>query len=49
MKSAVLLERVRDPRLAEHMPLLSGDCTEARIAAFVPAKDACWMLGGLRA
>lgn len=36
-----------DPRMAEHMPLLTFAWDEARVAAFVAAKEACWRRDGL--
>lgn len=43
----VLLEHMRDPRVAEHMPLLTGEWTEDTVAGFVAAKEACWTRDGL--
>jgi len=36
-----------DPRVAEHMPLLTGEWDEATTAAFLAAKDQCWQRDGL--
>ncbi len=44
---AEIAAHMADPRLAEHMPLLSGAWDEARAAAFVAAKEARWAEDGL--
>ena len=36
-----------DPRMAAHMPLLTGTWDAARAAEFVAAKEACWARDGL--
>lgn len=36
-----------DPRMAEHMPLLTGAWDEKAAKAFVAAKEACWKRDGL--
>ncbi|MEX0302943.1 MAG: GNAT family N-acetyltransferase [Leisingera sp.] len=36
-----------DPRMAEHMPLLTGVWDEETAIAFVAAKEACWRRDGL--
>lgn len=36
-----------DPKVAEHMPLLTGAWDEAQAATFVAAKEACWQRDGL--
>lgn len=38
---------MRDPRVAEHMPLLRDAWTAARTAAFIAAKEVCWQRDGL--
>jgi hypothetical protein len=45
--AADILGHMRDPRVAEHMPLLTMPWTEETVAAFVAAKDACWTRDGL--
>ncbi len=42
-----ILAHMSDPRIAEHMPLLSFVWDEPRVAAFVSAKEACWQRDGL--
>ena len=42
-----LVAHMSDPRVAEHMPLLTGDWDLAAIDAFVAAKDATWRRDGL--
>ncbi|MGI3166411.1 GNAT family N-acetyltransferase [Pseudooceanicola sp. 200-1SW] len=45
---AEVAAHMSDPRLAEHMPLLSGAPWDAQTArAFVAAKEACWTRDGL--
>ena len=44
---AELVAHMSDPRLREHMPLLTGDWGEAEAKAFVAAKEACWARDGL--
>lgn len=36
-----------DPRIAEHMPLLTAQWDAAAVASFVAAKEACWSRDGL--
>ena len=36
-----------DPRMAEHMPLLTGPWDAAQARAFVSVKEACWNRDGL--
>lgn len=36
-----------DPRLAEHMPLLTHPWDKKTVAAFVAAKEECWRRDGL--
>ena len=42
-----LVAHMSDPRLREHMPLLTGAWGEAEARAFVAAKEACWARDGL--
>jgi hypothetical protein len=42
-----ILAHMSDPRIAEHMPLLTYGWNEQRVAAFVSAKEACWRRDGL--
>lgn len=42
-----LVAHMSDPRLREHMPLLTGAWGEAEARAFVVAKEACWARDGL--
>ncbi|WP_068117008.1 GNAT family N-acetyltransferase [Tropicimonas marinistellae] len=42
-----ILAHMSDPRLAEHMPLLTGAWDLATVEAFVAAKEACWQRDGL--
>ncbi|MCA0044202.1 GNAT family N-acetyltransferase [Celeribacter sp. ASW11-22] len=42
-----ILSHMSDPRVAEHMPLLTEAWTEDTVAAFVAAKEACWARDGL--
>jgi len=43
----VLVAQMNDPRLAAHLPLLTGVWDEAEAARFVAAKEACWQRDGL--
>ncbi len=36
-----------DPRVAEHMPLLTFEWDEAAVAKFIATKEACWSRDGL--
>ena len=42
-----LVAHMSDPRLREHMPLLTGAWGEAEARAFVAAKEAAWARDGL--
>lgn len=42
-----IIEHMSDPRVAEHMPLLTFEWDEAAVAKFVAAKEACWNRDGL--
>lgn len=44
---AEILAHMNDPRVGEHMPLLTSVWTEERVASFVAAKEACWQRDGL--
>lgn len=44
---ADLVAHMSDPRLREHMPLLTGAWGAAEATAFVAAKEACWARDGL--
>lgn len=42
-----ILAHMTDPRIAEHMPLLTGTWNLETVAQFVAAKEACWSRDGL--
>ncbi|MEO1139526.1 MAG: GNAT family N-acetyltransferase [Pseudomonadota bacterium] len=42
-----ILSHMSDPRVAEHMPLLTSKWDEAAVDRFVAAKEACWHRDGL--
>ncbi|WP_424974536.1 GNAT family N-acetyltransferase [Dinoroseobacter sp. S124A] len=42
-----IVRHMSDPRVAEHMPLLTGAWDKATVAEFVRQKDACWTRDGL--
>lgn len=42
-----ILAHMSDPRLAQHMPLLTFTWDEPRVVAFVSAKEAAWQRDGL--
>ncbi|MEX0407167.1 GNAT family N-acetyltransferase [Aquibium sp. LZ166] len=44
---AKLLEHMSEPRLRDHMPLLTGTWGKTEVKAFVAAKEACWERDGL--
>ncbi|WP_412562543.1 GNAT family N-acetyltransferase [Thalassobius sp. MITS945101] len=44
---AAIAAHMSDPKVAEHMPLLTGPWDKAQAAAFVAAKEACWQRDGL--
>jgi len=44
---AAIAAHMSDPKVAEHMPLLTGPWDETQAAAFVAAKEACWQRDGL--
>lgn len=47
VSAADILNHMRDPRVAEHMPLLTMPWTGETVGAFVAAKEACWTRDGL--
>ncbi|QHQ35788.1 GNAT family N-acetyltransferase [Algicella marina] len=47
VSQADILVHMSDPRMAEHMPLMTFQWDAARVAAFVEAKEACWDADGL--
>ena len=44
---AEIVTHMSDPRVAEHMPLLTFEWDEAAAARFVAAKEECWNRDGL--
>lgn len=42
-----IIAHMNDPRVAEHMPLLTFRWDRAAVAEFVAAKEACWSRDGL--
>ena len=42
-----IIAHMTDPRVAEHMPLLTSEWDEAAVARFVAAKEDCWRRDGL--
>ncbi|MXQ08595.1 GNAT family N-acetyltransferase [Alphaproteobacteria bacterium GH1-50] len=44
---AEIVAHMSDPRVAEHMPLLTFAWTEETVEGFVAAKEACWARDGL--
>lgn len=42
-----IVEHMSDPRVAEHMPLLTFTWDEAAVRDFVATKEACWQRDGL--
>ncbi|WP_348645488.1 GNAT family N-acetyltransferase [Jannaschia sp. S6380] len=44
---AEIADHMSDPRVAEHMPLLTAAWDEAAAAKFVAMKEACWARDGL--
>jgi hypothetical protein len=42
-----IIAHMSDPRVAEHMPLLTGDWTETTVTKFVSTKEECWHRDGL--
>jgi RimJ/RimL family protein N-acetyltransferase len=44
---STLVAHMSDPRMAEHMPLLTVQWDQAAAESFVAAKEACWRRDGL--
>lgn len=44
---AEIITHMSDPRVAEHMPLLTFEWDEAAAAKFIAAKEECWSRDGL--
>jgi len=42
-----IMSHMSDPRVAEHMPLLTFEWDEGAVARFVATKEACWSQDGL--
>ncbi|WP_153041653.1 MULTISPECIES: GNAT family N-acetyltransferase [unclassified Pseudovibrio] len=42
-----IIAHMSDPRIAEHMPLLTFEWDEAAVSKFVTAKEECWKRDGL--
>lgn len=42
-----IIAHMSDPRVAEHMPLLTFEWDEVAVAKFVAAKEECWSRDGL--
>ncbi len=42
-----IIDHMSDPRVATHLPLLTGAFDQRACAAFLDAKDACWRRDGL--
>ncbi|MEO9653306.1 MAG: GNAT family N-acetyltransferase [Roseobacter sp.] len=47
IEPAEIVAHMSDPRVAEHMPLLTFEWDLAAVAQFVAAKEACWERDGL--
>ena len=45
--AAEIIAHMSDPRMADHMPLLTFTWDQERAAEFVAAKQACWQRDGL--
>lgn len=43
---AEILKHMSDPRVAEHMPLLTFEWDAAAVKQFIAAKEECWMRDG---
>ncbi|USG60572.1 GNAT family N-acetyltransferase [Sneathiella marina] len=43
----LIIAHMSDPRVAKHMPLLTGDWSEATVAEFIDKKEECWRRDGL--
>ena len=44
-----IIVQMSDPRVAEHMPLLTGEWDSVAVTRFVETKEACWDRDGLGA
>lgn len=42
-----IIAHMSDPRVAEHMPLLTGEWDSVAVTRFVATKEACWERDGL--
>jgi len=42
-----IIGHMSDPRIAEHMPLLTFEWDQAAVAKFIAAKEECWIRDGL--
>ena len=42
-----IIAHMSDPRMAEHMPLLTFEWDQSTVASFVAAKEDCWRRDGL--
>jgi RimJ/RimL family protein N-acetyltransferase len=42
-----IMAHMSDPRVAEHMPLLTFDWDEAAVSNFIATKEECWSRDGL--
>ncbi|WP_299192145.1 GNAT family protein [uncultured Litoreibacter sp.] len=47
VEPAEIADHMSDPRVAEHMPLLTGDWSITDATEFVAMKEACWARDGL--
>lgn len=47
IETSEIQAHMSDPRVAEHMPLLTFEWDEAAVANFVAQKEACWARDGL--
>ena len=47
IEPAEIIDHMSDPRVAEHMPLLTFEWDEVAVANFVAAKEECWSRDGL--
>ena len=47
IESNEIIVHMSDPRIAEHMPLLTCDWDEVAVKNFIAAKEECWSRDGL--
>ena len=47
IESVEIMDHMSDPRVAEHMPLLTFAWDEGTVAKFVTSKEECWSRDGL--